>query len=90
MESYKEHYLEYGKIRNPIQWTKPTLSPWKMFAQLRGFSLRLGYKKWSLYLKVTKEDEFESRRIFEKEFLIKILYKLYSDASNKINGFSAP
>ena len=42
MERYKEHFLDYGNIRNPIQWTKPTISPWKMIAQLRGFSLRPG------------------------------------------------
>ena len=36
-----------------------------------------------------KRDEFESRNILEKRFLIENLYYENSDTTNKINGFSA-
>ena len=37
-----------------------------------------------------KRDEFESRKHFEKRFIMEYLYYQNSDATNKLNGFSAP
>ena len=37
-----------------------------------------------------KRDEFESRKYFEKRFIMEYLYYQNSDATNKLNGFSTP
>ena len=37
-----------------------------------------------------KRDEFETRKYFEKMFIMEYLYYQNSDATNKLNGFSAP